>query len=519
VRRLVRPDRDDRQYADAQRQRDRDQRDASKDARPMPVPVGLLLRLAPPPLRLRTLPGRHMSPAPVQDRRREHVVEDLVRGARLAPGRVRGWTQNPDGAAGEKLDHRTQLALLDAGVVGEVGERVGDLRARGGHEVVEDARGQLALLGRQLRHRLVEMGAHDPRGAPEPLERLEAEHVAALRELLLPDPRHHELQVWRFDRGVVGHARRRTDAALGAVVQAQLARLHLVEYRVDQLRLDAHGRELLGSHHVELLDGLLDRGPAARPVQVAQAEVVLEQARHAPLEAIETGERVLAQRDQEVHAQVGLRDGARQLVVEASVALVARVVEEVLLELVEDHEQLPAHGLGVGGEPVGERAAVLGLRERLADEVGGGIVHRPQERLRDVRLAPVAECHRRELRHAALGLVSLRRPAQVTHHPGAEHRALADPARPVQDGQASRHQVRGDDLALRLAAEEEGGVGLGVGRQALVGRTAGGRVLLGSSGLVWPWPAGADMTLGDRSTHVPTPAPSGCLSPATSPST
>jgi hypothetical protein len=60
--------------------------------------------------------------------------------------------------------------------------------------------------------------------------------------------------------------------------------------------------------------------------------------------------------------------------------------------------------------------------------------------------------------------------AEVVDDPGAQDRALADPARPVDEGEPGRHQVRDQDRALGVAAEEEGGVLLGERQQALVRR-------------------------------------------------
>ena len=103
------------------------------------------------------------------------------------------------------------------------------------------------------------------------------------------------------------------------------------------------------------------------------------------------------------------------------------VVEEVLLELVEDQERL-----------------AVGIGQRRLDR-------------------PFVE-------HDDLGL--RRDLAQATCDGGAENRALADPARPVEDGQLRREHVRDDDLGLALAPEEEEGVELGVleRRKALVRR-------------------------------------------------
>ena len=93
------------------------------------------------------------------------------------------------------------------------------------------------------------------------------------------------------------------------------------------------------------------RSPPAPParLEVLDADVVREQARDAALEAIELRPGVLADREQEVHAQVGLVDESRELDRERAVAVLVLVVEEVLLELVEDDEER-AHALGPAAE-------------------------------------------------------------------------------------------------------------------------------------------------------------------------
>ena len=68
------------------------------------------------------------------------------------------------------------------------------------------------------------------------------------------------------------------------------------------------------------------------------AEIVVEQLRNLPLEAVEHREPVLADRDHEVRRRVGSIDGKRELLVERPFASFGRVIEEVLLELVEDDQ-------------------------------------------------------------------------------------------------------------------------------------------------------------------------------------
>ena len=67
-------------------------------------------------------------------------------------------------------EHWLQLLLRNPAEVREIGHFVRDLRSRGGDEVVEEPRGDVLLLGRQLRHRAFEMLLDDVPGAPEPLQ-------------------------------------------------------------------------------------------------------------------------------------------------------------------------------------------------------------------------------------------------------------------------------------------------------------------------------------------------------------
>ena len=81
---------------------------------------------------------------------------------------------------------------------------VRDLRPGRRHEVVEEPRGDVLLLGGELGHRALEMLLDDVLRAPEALERLEPKDVGAGRALLLPQPLHDELEVRRLDpRAVV----------------------------------------------------------------------------------------------------------------------------------------------------------------------------------------------------------------------------------------------------------------------------------------------------------------------------
>ena len=84
------------------------------------------------------------------------------------------------------------------------------------------------------------------------------------------------------------------------------------------------------------------------------AQVVVEQLRDLPLEDVELRERVLADRDEEVDAKVGLVHSLDECAREAPLVALAAVIEEVLLELVEDDEDLSVDLLGRAPEVIGE---------------------------------------------------------------------------------------------------------------------------------------------------------------------
>ena len=71
---------------------------------------------------------------------------------------------------------------------------------------------------------------------------------------------------------------------------------------------------------------------------VIDLQPVLEQVRDPALEAVEPRERVVANREEEVCPQLGPVDRVRKLGVERAGPALVVVVEEVLLELIEQHE-------------------------------------------------------------------------------------------------------------------------------------------------------------------------------------
>jgi hypothetical protein len=182
---------------------------------------------------------------------------------------------------------------------------------------------------------------------------------------------------------------------------------------------------------------------------MVEPHLVREQAGDMALEGVEPGERVVPHAEQHVHRKLWAPDELTQGAAER-LDLLARVVDEELLELVEDEIQVPVQRAGdlrridEGGRALHARRCSDRRRERLDGVVEPGLVD-DYERL-------------------------LGQAPQVARDGCAQERALPHAARAVEDRQARGDEVGGDDLALLLAAEEEQGVELRVleRRQALV---------------------------------------------------
>ena len=140
-----------------------------------------------------------------------------------------------------------------------------------------------------------------------------------------------------------------------------------VDHRLDQRRLDRVRLLARRQTAVPLRDRPLDRLRAPPRGRGARRGRSSRTARDAPLEAVELRPGVLAQREHEVHAQVGLVDDPRELDRERALAVLVGVVEEVLLELVEHDEQRP-HALGPAAHRLDQRLAGLPRRQLLAAE-------------------------------------------------------------------------------------------------------------------------------------------------------
>ena len=192
-----------------------------------------------------------------------------------------------------------------------------------------------------------------------------------------PEPLEHELEERRLDPA---GGCRLGDGAVAALGEPEPAGGGRLDHRLGERRLDLVGLLAGGQAAVPLADGAVDRLARRLAVEVVDADVVVEQRRDAVLEAVELRPGVLAQREHEVHAQVGLVDEPRELDREGAVAVLARVVEEVLLELVEHDEQRP-HPLGPAANGLEQRLARPPARQLLAAErLDAGRPHRLGER-------------------------------------------------------------------------------------------------------------------------------------------
>lgn len=179
------------------------------------------------------------------------------------------------------------------------------LGARRCDEEAHDLSGEPLVAGRQRAHRGLHVVAHDRRRAAQALQRREPQHPRPGLSLGLPEACHHELEVrWLNLRSTHGRGSRRH-----RVVAADELPQHLVRKPL----LELHR---LGGDGVPVPDRALDRLPSGVLAQPVEAEVIVEQVGDPALEAVEAGQGVVAQGDQEAHRHGAVRDEAGQLGVE-----------------------------------------------------------------------------------------------------------------------------------------------------------------------------------------------------------
>ena len=318
------------------------------------------------------------------------------------------------------------------GAIGELAQLLGAERDLSTTRCDEEAKcggGGVALVGGQLGQNVVEVGAHDRVGAAQTPQRLQPQALGAGRDLLVPEALHDELEVGRLHPDWAGG----DDFARAVATDDDPPAAHLLEHRVHELGLDF---EVLGIRRqlpVERVDGFKDRRPSGALVQEVEMQVVAVDVGDARLEPIaDQGVGVLADGDQEVRPQVAASYATRELIVEPF--LIGRLVEEVLLELVEDQEHRGVRR---------SRDILDGMFQGVASECELPVIvqQRPHggfERgdRRSLRIAsPRAEDHGEIAHRVPLFHAALRELAQSGRHAGAQERALPDTAFGVKQRQ------------------------------------------------------------------------------------
>ncbi len=253
-----------------------------------------------------------------------------------------------------------------------------------------------------------------------------------------------------------------------SLLEDDLAGRHLIEHRLDEGRLDVDALFACGREFVVLVDWTSDRLFRRVPVEVLEAQVSPEQSRDLTFEAIELRERVFSDRDQKPGAQTSAVENKRQLVGECPFTVLERVVEEVLLELVEDDEDV-----GVGLRRPALQRHVQSTRRLpcgLAEHGRDGTTNLFEESWEGI-VAPGGEVDGYELRRTDLVHVLANLLLESVHHASPQEGALPHAAVPVQKGQSSGLEVCDHNLDLIVAAEEEGGVPLFIRIQSLEGRS------------------------------------------------
>ena len=297
---------------------------------------------------------------PREHRLREHVVEDLVADAAALleraqdPALARAWRARAaarrPGPAPKSARSATSCAIFVPDGVTRW------LKSRAATSF---------CVRRQLRHRALEMLLDDVLRTAETLERLGPQHVGARGALLVPEPLHDELEVRRLDPRAPSSAPSTAPSppSAGSICPAPTS---------SSTRSTSSGStatRLAGELGVAL-DRADDRGAgAAARSSRSSRSVFAKRPGNAAREAIELGERVLAQRDEDVDPRAGAASTRGQRLGERPGPAVVGVVEEVLLGLVEDEVDVAA------------RLRVLERVERRAvDRVPARLAHRLGER-------------------------------------------------------------------------------------------------------------------------------------------
>src|SRR6266508_2152456 len=145
---------------------------------------------------------------------------------------------------------------------------------------------------------MVQMVADDLLGAAERGKCPQPQDVRAFVALHFPEPLHDERQVRRLD--VLLRPAAVCDAA-SCEADIDLSARDLIEDGLHQLRLDLD--TTVWRHSVVLLDRSDNRFARGVSIEMFETKRVRKQARDPRLEAVESGQRILAQGQEEVRAE------------------------------------------------------------------------------------------------------------------------------------------------------------------------------------------------------------------------
>ena len=302
------------------------------------------------------------------------------------------------------------LLLTRPRVAREVAHVVRDLRPRGSHEVLEHVRDERALLRRRAPRAPVR-GAGAQSFRPHPSAR--ASRAGSCESLASCSTSQR-----RSSTSCRNGASTRPDSSCPATTPRPLSPYSILPAATwSSTASTSSGSARYGSSSgassLSRSSGPTTAARRSDTIQVVEPEVVREEVRDPALEEVELRQRVLADPEQDVHAQARLGHELRQAPRERTVGI---VVEEVLLDLVEDQMRV---------------AFRCGDRPSSISSVGSS----PHE----LMIATEESANVRSL----------------CATPARSSELFPTPRRPVQDGQPRGEQVGDDDLALPLASEEE----------------------------------------------------------------
>ena len=270
-----------------------------------------------------------------------------------------------------------------------------DLGARWSHQVLENVHGGVDLRSGQIAEGVLQVLSDDLLRTAELFQRREPQHARAGApfragtDLVIPQALHDQLEVGRLDAVRVGNARavgatvgvarvplRICHLPLAGVLSAHLANFDLAEHRVDEVILERHVRVRL-DELVEPRDRPGYRLSCGVTREWRHPQPRVQEPRNGPFEPIQLRERILSDRDEDVHPKAPVVDELWELHRERAGAVAAAVIQRQILELIEDQEQRCIQSLRSCRDRLHERR--LGRFDRLTGPAGDLAGDRPGE--------------------------------------------------------------------------------------------------------------------------------------------